>query len=173
WGLRMRVLVILGTGREGRKSELVARFVVEGLRELGFDAELIDVRDYPFCFTRRGDGSAQVETFRRKIVEAEALVIVSPEYNRSYPGELKMLLDTLYDEYADLPVGIVTVSAGWGGSGVLSELRQLCLNLGMLPVGHFAVQNVNQFRSVDDLSKMYRDSLVELAQRMNRYARGR
>ncbi|MEM2794607.1 MAG: NAD(P)H-dependent oxidoreductase, partial [Thermofilaceae archaeon] len=145
----------------------------EGLKGLGVDADLIDVRDYPLCFTRRGDGAAFTERFKEKIVEAEALVIVSPEYNRSYPGELKMLLDTLYDEYAELPVGFVTVSAGWGGSSVLSELRQLCLNLGMLPVGYFTVQNVNQFKSIEDLSKAYVASLAELAQRLNRYARKR
>ncbi len=169
----MKVKVVLGTGRDGRKSELVARFVMEGLRELGIDADLIDVRDYPLCFTRRGDGDALVERFRKEVIEAEALVIVSPEYNRSYSGELKMLLDTLYEEYAELPVGFVTVSAGWGGFGVLSELRQLCSNLGMLPVGHFAVQNVNQFASVEDLSKAHAASLRELAQRLNRYARKR
>lgn len=169
----MRAKVILGTGREGRKSELVAKFVIEGFKELGIDADLIDVRNYPLCFTRRDGGSAFVDKLREKIVEAEALVIVSPEYNRSYPGELKILLDMLYDEYAELPVGFVTVSAGWGGFGVLSELRQLCLNLGMLPVGYFAVQNVNQFKSVEDLSKTYMANLAELAQRLNRYARKR
>ncbi|MEM0336087.1 MAG: NAD(P)H-dependent oxidoreductase [Thermofilum sp.] len=167
----MRVAVVLGTGREGRRSELVAKFIVESLRGLGVDADLIDVRDYRICFTRRGDGSAEVEEFRSRVVEAEALVIVSPEYNRSYPGELKMLLDTLYSEYADLPVGLVTVSKGLGGPSVLSELRQLCLNLGMLPVGFIMVQNVEQFESVEDLARAYGGSLAELLQRLSKYAR--
>lgn len=167
----MQVTVILGTGREGRRSELVANFVVNYLRKLGLEVVLVDVRDYPLGFTRRGDGNVLVENFRKVITSSNALVIVSPEYNRSYPGELKLLLDTLRDEYESLPVGLVTVSAGQGGCSVLSELRLLCLNLGMLPVAYFMVFNVNRFNSVDDLSKFHLEEMKELAERILFYAK--
>jgi NAD(P)H-dependent FMN reductase len=50
------------------------------------------------------------------------------EYNHSYPGELKMLLDMLFSQYAHKPVGICGVSSGaWGGTRMVEQLRLVCL----------------------------------------------
>ncbi|WP_251949450.1 NADPH-dependent FMN reductase [Thermococcus argininiproducens] len=49
----MKVKIILGTAREGRKSEKVAEYIVRKAKGLGWEAELIDVRDYLLAYTHR------------------------------------------------------------------------------------------------------------------------
>ncbi|WP_297435476.1 NADPH-dependent FMN reductase, partial [Thermococcus sp.] len=47
----MKVKIILGTAREGRKSEKVAKYLMKKAGALGWEAELIDVRDYLLAYT--------------------------------------------------------------------------------------------------------------------------
>ena len=131
----MHVPVILGTSREGRQSEKAARYVLEQAKKFGFESELIDTRDYPITATDKTLTTAKSKAFAKKITAADALIIVAPEYNHGYPGELKLLLDMLYDEYADKPVGICGVSIGaMGGCRAVEQLRQVVIELRMLPI---------------------------------------
>ncbi len=83
----------------------------------------------------RDDPPPGLEEFSAKIRRADALVIVTPEYNNGYPGVLKNALDYLQPEYRRKPVGIVTVSAGgFGGVTCLAQLRLVVLGMGALPV---------------------------------------
>ena len=75
----MRLKVILGTAREGRKSEKVARYLTRKARELGWEAELIDVGDYLLCYTHRWKVTPEIERYKAKILKADALVVVAPE----------------------------------------------------------------------------------------------
>jgi len=167
----MKVKIILGTGREGRESEGVARYL---LRKAGerFEAELIDVRDYRLCYTHRWKVPPEIEEYRRKIIEADSLVIVAPEYNGGFPGELKILLDTLFEEYEGLPVGIVTVSSVTGGARLLQELKLLATNYRMLPVAWVLFYNVSKLFDGDELSNVkYRERVERFFERLEKYAK--
>jgi len=64
--------------------------------------------------------------------EADALIFVVPEYNHSFPGLLKHVLDTNLKEYIHEAAGICGVSAGpFGGARMiqnfLPDLRELCM----------------------------------------------
>lgn len=139
-----RIPVILGSTRRGRQSEKVAKFVAERLRRTGhIDTEILDlaVFNFPIMEERlrmRDDPPPGLRGFADKIDQADAIVIVTPEYNNGYPGVLKNAIDYLYPEYKRKPFGIVTVSAGqFGGVNALAQLRQVVLALGAypLPVG--------------------------------------
>ncbi|MEE8331382.1 MAG: NAD(P)H-dependent oxidoreductase [Acidimicrobiia bacterium] len=128
--------VILGTARAERKSGPVADFVVSELSRLGLKSELIDVADFDLNATRDGRGRATIVEFRSTIESADGVVIVAPEYNHGYPGELKLLLDEGGDEFSRKPIGIVGVSAGGhGGSRLVESLRMVALAHRMVPVG--------------------------------------
>jgi NAD(P)H-dependent FMN reductase len=76
-----------------------------------------------------------VSAFSTKIKQADAIVIVTPEYSGGYPGVLKNALDYLKDEYRRKPFGIITVSAvETGGILCLVALRQVILHLGGVPI---------------------------------------
>ncbi|MDD4652708.1 MAG: NAD(P)H-dependent oxidoreductase [Methanothrix sp.] len=130
----MYIPIILGTGREGRMSEKAARFMLQKTIEAGIESEIIDVRDYRLPATDNTEKSLLAGKLAQKASRADGFIIVSPEYNHGYPGELKMLLDMLFSQYAHKPVGICGVSSGaWGGTRMVEQLRQVCLGLRMVP----------------------------------------
>ena len=130
----MYIPVILGTGREGRMSERAALFMLQETIEAGIESEIIDVRDYRLPATDNTEKSLLSGKLAQKASRADGFIIVSPEYNHGYPGELKMLLDMLFSQYAHKPVGICGVSSGaWGGTRMVEQLRQVCLGLRMVP----------------------------------------
>lgn len=137
----MFIPIILGSTRRDRQSIKVAKFVLERLEiRPGITTELIDLAelDFPIMEERlrfRDDPPAGMPEYAAKIDRADALVIVTPEYNNGYPGVLKNALDYLLPEYARKPIGIVTVSAGsFGGINCLAQLRLVALGMGALPI---------------------------------------
>lgn len=128
---KLNIPVILGTARAERRSEKVANFVLDEARKFGFNSELVDVRDHLYGHTKRNHPAEWAEIVKR----SDALIIVSPEYNHGYPGELKILLDSLFEEYEGKPVGICGVSIGpIGGARMFVQLAVTCLELRLLPM---------------------------------------
>ena len=125
---KLNILVIIGTGHPGRKTKVVADLVFAQTNNFGFQAELIDVLDWldsPFT----GPNNRTSE-WQSKVNQVDGLIIVMPEYNRGYPGELKLLLDQAYKEYNRKPVGLVGVSSGpIGGARGVEQLRLVCNEL--------------------------------------------
>ncbi len=139
----MYIPIILGTARKGRQSEKVTVFMLEQTRKRGLDSEIIDVRDYRIEATDNSKEPPEAKKLAEKIKKADAIVIVAPEYNYSYPGELKMMLDMLYEEYARKPVGICCVSAGpFGGARMMQHLKALLVALRMVPAGELYFPSV-------------------------------
>ncbi len=139
--------VLLGTARQGRLSEYVARFVFEETaRREGVETELIDVRDLPFSTEDAGEAIKDAR-FSATMSRADGLIIVTPEYNHGYPGLLKHALDSNLKEYIHKAVGICGVSAGsFGGTRVIQNLLPVMRELGLVTIfwdGNFSqVQNV-------------------------------
>ncbi len=127
--------VILGTARQGRMSEHVARFVFGELeKRAGVETELIDVRELNFPTTDAGE-AIKDENFSRACARADGLVIVAPEYNHGYPGMLKHALDTNLKEYIHKAVGVCGVSAGsFGGTRVIENLLPVLRELGLVAI---------------------------------------
>ena len=74
------------------------------------------------------------------------MVIISPEYNHGYPGELKLLLDNAYDVYEGKPVAICGVSNGPIGGARMAEQLKLVLSAFQMMIINAAVYfaNVNE-----------------------------
>ncbi len=131
----MYIPVILGTAREGRQSEKVARFMLGEAKKAGLESEILDVRDYRIKSTDDSGETPQAKRLAEKVTSADGFIIVSPEYNHSFPGEMKMMLDMLYKEYAKKPVGICGVSSGgMGGVRGVEQLRLSCITFQMVPI---------------------------------------
>jgi NAD(P)H-dependent FMN reductase len=150
--------VLLGTPRQGRYSEYVARFVIDRVRKLrGVETELIDIRDVPLAADNAGEDLKNA-AFSAAMMRADALVIVVPEYNHGYPGLLKHLLDTNLKEYIHKAVGICGVSAGgFGGARVIQNLLPVMRELGLVTIfwdGNFSnVQSLfDQAGNINDHS---------------------
>lgn len=127
--------VILGTARQGRASEHVARFVFnEVLKREGVETELIDIRNIKLPTTDAGEAIKDAQ-FSATVERADALIIVVPEYNHGYPGLLKHVLDTNLKEYIHKAVGVCGVSAGvFGGTRVIENLLPVLRELGLVTI---------------------------------------
>src|SRR5438876_57484 len=127
--------VILGTPREGRLSEHVANFLAaEVAKRPGVETELIDIRTLGLSITDAGESIKHPE-FSEKMMKADALLLVVPEYNHGYPGLLKHALDTNLKEYIHKAVGLCGVSAGpWGGTRVVQNMLPVMRELGLVTI---------------------------------------
>ena len=127
--------VILGTTRQGRASENVARFLLEEVaRREGVETSLIDIREIPLTTRDAGEAIKDSE-FSATVARADAMVIVAPEYNHGYPGLLKHVLDTNLKEYIHKAVGICGVSAGiFGGARMIQNLIPVTRELGLVNI---------------------------------------
>lgn len=132
----MYLPVILGTARKGRYSEKVANFVLGEVKKAKIKTALVDVRDYRIKATDDTQKIAPAKKFERILKKADGLIIVSPEYNHTYPGELKMFLDMLFEQYYMKPFGICGVSRGsFGGARMVEQFMPLAANFRMIPGG--------------------------------------
>jgi NAD(P)H-dependent FMN reductase len=127
--------LILGTAREGRQSENVARFVFEQTnKRADVETELIDVRELPMKLDDAGEQMKDPK-FSAAIERCDGLIIVTPEYNHGYPGLLKHALDMNLKEYIHKAVGICGVSAGpFGGARVIEGLLPVMRELGLVAI---------------------------------------
>lgn len=116
--------IVLGTARKGRESEKVAYLVRDEAKKHGYTIQFADVREYTTDHTipswEKDEKSKQWEKIA---ANTDAFIFVVPEYNHSFPGELKLLLDRLYKEYAGKTAAIVGVSSGgFGGVRMIEHL---------------------------------------------------
>lgn len=125
--------VILGTARQGRASEHAAQLVRSEMQKRPeIETELIDVRALKMKLDDAGQ-QMQDPAYLEKIVRADGLVIVTPEYNHGYPGLLKHALDMCLEEYIHKAVGLCGVSAGpFGGARVIENLLPVMRELGLV-----------------------------------------
>jgi NAD(P)H-dependent FMN reductase len=112
--------VLVASTRPGRLGPTVARWVLEQVPE-GFEAQVLDLADFHLPFLdepKEPDQGHYVHEHTRRwaaaVLEADALLIVMPEYNRGYNAALKNAIDFLYAEWEGLPVACV--GYGWSGA---------------------------------------------------------
>jgi NAD(P)H-dependent FMN reductase len=141
--------IILGTARQGRRSEHAARFVFEQTKKRGdVETELIDVRELPMKLDDAGEQMKDPK-FSAAIDRCDGLVIVTPEYNHGYPGLLKHALDMNLKEYIHKAVGICGVSAGpFGGARMIQGLLPVMRELGLVAI--FEDVNFGKVQSIFD-----------------------
>src|SRR6201981_2550853 len=134
-GRPLFIPVILGTSRMGRMSLHAARLVFGGLGKCGgVETDRIDIAKLPLPTNDAGEAIKQAD-FSAKMSRADALVLVSPEYNHGYSGLLKHVLDSCLKEYIHKAVGIVGVSAGpFGGTRVIQNLLPVMRELGLVTI---------------------------------------
>jgi NAD(P)H-dependent FMN reductase len=124
-----KLLVIVGSTRPGRAADLVVPWVLSRARAHGgFDVELADLRDWPLPIFAEHAGTIGdisdptysepiVQAWNKKVKQADAFMIVTPEYNHSVPGGLKNAIDTVWMSFGfrNKPVAAVGYSGGIGG----------------------------------------------------------
>ncbi len=131
---KLFIPLLLGTNRKERNSVKPARWLVGEMEKRGdLETRLFDVADMQLPPDDYGQAlKDRFPEWRDAILRADGLVIVSPEYNHSYPGTLKGVLDLMLREYVHRAVAFVGVSAGpWGGTRVIESMVPMVRELGL------------------------------------------
>lgn len=132
---RLRLAVIIGSTREGRFGETVAKWFINQARQRSdMDVDVIDLADTPLPTVLTQRSTPEVEAFRARIGAADAFVVVTPEYNHGYPASLKLAIDLVYKEWRAKPVGFVSYGGISGGLRAVEQLRQVFAELHMVTV---------------------------------------
>ncbi|OAA23267.1 putative flavoprotein [Frankia sp. EI5c] len=131
----LSLTVIIGSVREGRFGPVVARwFVEQAARHGSFDIDLIDLADTPLPLALPATPPAlepdlarpdTMNDLSRRLGAADAYVIVTPDYNRSYPASIKAAIDWHYREWQAKAIGFVGYSGASGGLLAIEHLRQV------------------------------------------------
>lgn len=138
----LNVKVIVGSTRPGRFSEKPAAWIAaEAAKREGWNVEILDLRDYPMPFFEEpmslGMGAIPkdetVLKWEAKIAEADAYIIIAPEYNHGYTAVLKNALDYAYQQWNNKAVGFVGYGSV-GGARSVEQLRQVAVELQMAPI---------------------------------------
>jgi NAD(P)H-dependent FMN reductase len=119
-----RVLLLAGSSRMDSQSGKVAHYLAGRLQSLGACAEVLDLAATPLPLWPAPQSCLAWQAMAERLRAAEALVVVSPEWQGMVSPALKNLF--VYagrTELAHKPALLVGVSAGQGGAYPLSELR--------------------------------------------------
>lgn len=125
--------VIEGTTRPNRNSIHAARYVTRVGQELeGVETELVDPKDYEMPYDGNNE-EVKDPKYTELTREADAFFVIVPEYNHSFPGTLKRLLDSELENYRRKPVAFAGVSAGpWGGIRAIESLVPAVREMGLV-----------------------------------------
>lgn len=153
------ISIISSSVRTDRKSHNVALFFEQFLIENKLaTAEIVDLKAYNFPLfderlSNQKNPSENAIDFQQKIINSDGIIIVTPEYNGSFPASLKNAIDLLYIEWKNKPVAISTVSAGgFGGTQCLVALQFVLFKIGARTISNvFHVSKVQE--NYDDNGK--------------------
>ncbi|MER5357879.1 NAD(P)H-dependent oxidoreductase [Streptomyces sp. NPDC002785] len=130
----LKIAVILASNREGRFAPVVSDwFLSHTAGHPDIETDLIDVAelDLPTALSYRPDADAQAQlaAVSPRLAESDAFVVVTPEYNHSYPAPLKNLIDWHHAEWQAKPVAFVSYGGVSGGLRAVEHLRQVFAEL--------------------------------------------
>ncbi|HET6859679.1 MAG TPA: NAD(P)H-dependent oxidoreductase [Streptomyces sp.] len=126
----LRVAVIIGSTREGRIGEAVGHWFAErAAKRDDLELSVVDLVDFDFPAHYPDRATPEMADFASRVERAEAFVVVTPEYNRSFPASLKQAIDCAYDEWQTKPVAFVSYGHGSRGLYAVEQLRSVFVEL--------------------------------------------
>jgi NAD(P)H-dependent FMN reductase len=157
--MKPHIQIILGTTREGRRGEKIAKAVMSSLRDVNLASfELIDLKEwdlplynfaaYPSSEKGKYLSSLQ-EKWAKKIEKADGYIVLTPEYNHGPPASLKNAFDYLWYEWNHKPIGFISYGGAVGGSRAVEQLRQMVIEFEMIPIrDQVIITNIS--KKIDD-----------------------
>lgn len=129
----LRLVVIIASTRPERFGPVVADWFVEQARAHdGFDVDVVDLAGVGFETAE--PRLAGADALAPRLADAAAFVIVTPEYNHSFPGPLKIAIDQYKHEWRTKPVAFVSYGGVSGGLRAVEQLRLVFAELHAMTV---------------------------------------
>jgi NAD(P)H-dependent FMN reductase len=130
----LKVAVIVGSNREGRFGPVVADWLLGRVRDRDdLVVDVVDIADVrlptALSYSPSEEVRAELAKVTPKLADADAFVVLTPEYNHSFPASLKNLIDWHYSEWRAKPVAFVSYGGLSGGLRAVEHLRQVFAEL--------------------------------------------
>ena len=150
-----KLVIVVGSVRDGRFGPVVSSWVAEqAVTHGGFEVEVVDLAeiDIPLALPAAspkyaGDEyprPAGMAALTSALEGADAFVVVTPEYNHSYPASLKAAIDWHFTQWTAKPVAFVSYGGAAGGrhavlhlENVLTELHAVTIRDGLAFPNYF------------------------------------
>jgi NAD(P)H-dependent FMN reductase len=137
-----RLIIIVGSTRPRRAGLAIAEwFVDRARRHRGFDVDVADLAqvnlpllDEPNHPRLRRYTNEHTHVWSARVDAADAVVLVTPEYNHGYPAAVKNAIDYLNHEWAYKPAGFVSYGGVSAGTRAVQQLKEVVATLRMVPV---------------------------------------
>lgn len=128
--MSINVALIYGSTREGRFCGKVAGWATDELAtRKDFSVDVIDPAELALPDRHLREDNASIVALQERIGRAEAYLIVTPEYNHSYPAALKFLIDSVHREWRAKPVAFISYGGVSGGLRAVEHLRHVFAEL--------------------------------------------
>lgn len=135
----LNLVIVVGSVREGRFGPVVADWVADRAREHGeFKVEVVDLADVelplslpavPPKGTDHYPRPAGMAELTARLEAADAFVLVTPEYNHSFPASLKAAIDWHFTQWAAKPVALASYGGPSGGRHAMLHLENVLTEL--------------------------------------------
>ncbi|MFJ8695466.1 NADPH-dependent FMN reductase [Streptomyces roseolilacinus] len=130
----LKLAVIVGSNREGRFAPVVTDWFTSRARQRAdFTVDVVDLARTALPTALSSDpppeARAALAEVSPRLAAADAFVVLTPEYNHSYPAPLKNLVDWHYTEWQAKPVAFVSYGGVSGGLRAVEHLRQVFAEL--------------------------------------------
>lgn len=143
-GSTYKIGIVLGSTRQGRLSDKIAREISTSLsKRSDVMCEILDLKEFQLPFfedevapaRREVIKDPQVQRWSDAVARQQAFIFIVPEYNAGYPGVLKNALDSLYKEWNNKPAALIGYSGGEsGGTHALAQFREVIKAFKMAPL---------------------------------------
>jgi NAD(P)H-dependent FMN reductase len=151
-----RLAIVIGSVREGRFGPTVASWVAgQATAHGGFDVTVIDLAGYdiplilpaapPKYAGHAYPRPASMAGLTTALDAADAFILVTAEYNHSYPASLKAAIDWHFTQWTAKPVAFVSYGGAAGGrhavlhlENVLTELHAVTIRDGLAFPNYFS-----------------------------------
>ncbi|MFE7772730.1 NADPH-dependent FMN reductase [Streptomyces sp. NPDC057445] len=126
----LKLALVIASNREGRFAPVVADwFLSRATTRDDFTIDVIDLADVelPTALSYNPDERVRDELagVSPRLADADAFVVLTPEYNHSFPASLKNLIDWHYTPWQAKPVGFISYGGISGGLRAVEQLRQV------------------------------------------------
>ena len=125
------ITLLSGTNRPGSNTRKITALIERFYLQMGVPCQVLDLADLPaeiFSPTAYGEKPAAFAPFADAILASSGVVIITPEYNGSFPGVLKYFIDMLPfpESFENRPVCFIGLAAGmWGGLRSVEQLQHI------------------------------------------------
>ncbi|MFF9346287.1 NADPH-dependent FMN reductase [Streptomyces sp. NPDC014734] len=122
---RLRIAVVIGSLRRPRLADPLAAWLERELTAISWlDLDMFDLASVSLPMHEMRPGGAAASPIAGRLADADGFVLLTPEYNHSFPAPLKNAIDWHFTEWAYKPV----VFVGYGGSGGMPRRLPACGN---------------------------------------------